>query len=623
MAALLLMSDEKISHPNTGSRYTIHNQQRIRNLWTIVNRVPGKGDKMQQMTRRWIQAGALAGGGAALVSLGLFIIVSGSDANRLVPGLLMYLGLAVASGAGYGGLLRTNADRYPFAVMGVLYGLLSWMFFGLVLVPVFAGLGPRWNAAAAAEQFPLLLVYLLQGILLALTFRILEAFSLLRPLATTPDETAAHPPATRRVVILGGGFAGVTTAQELERLLGETSDVEITLVSHTNHLLFTPMLAEVTAGGVEAQHISPPLRAFFRRARVIRGEPAEIRIAENSVLVQSGSETLTPLPYDYLVLALGAVPNFFGNAALEQYAFTFKSLADAIHIRNHVIDCLERADNELDPAKRRAILTFMVVGAGFAGTELIGGLNDFVRGSLWYYKHLHNDDVTFLLVHPGEHILPELSTELAQYAEEKMTTRGVTIRGNARVTDAAPGRVSIGDDVISSNTLIWTAGNLPNPILKHIGCETDKRGAIVTDERLLVRGQHNIWAVGDCAAIPDVVTGKNAPPTAQYALREAKTLAHNLHAVLNGREPKVFSHHSQGALAVVGHQTACAEVFGFRFSGLFAWLLWRGIYLSKLPTLEKKIRVLLDWVIDVFFPRDITYAPLIEDRAEPTPVAGD
>jgi NADH dehydrogenase len=534
----------------------------------------------------------------------------------------MYIGLAIASGAGYGWMLRAHADRYPFAVMGVLYGLLSWMFFGLVLVPVFAGLGPRWNAVDAAGQFPLLMVYLLQGMLLASALRVLEAAGLLRLMATTPD-TAEHPPATRRVVILGGGFAGVTTAQELEKLLGESSDVEIILVSHTNHLLFTPMLAEVTAGGVEAQHISPPLRAFFRRVRVIRGQPAEIRIAENCALVQSGSQNITQLAYDYLVLALGAVPNFFGNTALEQYAFTFKSLTDAIHIRNHVIDCLERADSEPDLMKRRTMLTFVVVGAGFAGTELIGGLNDFVRGSLWYYKNIYNEDVTFLLVHPGQHILPELSAELARYAEEKMTARGVTIRGNARVTDAALGRVSIGDDVISSETLIWTAGNLPNPLLKQVGCETDNRGAVVTDERLLVRGQHNIWAVGDCAAIPDVVTGKNAPPTAQYALREAKTLAYNLYAVLNRREPKVFSHHSQGALAVVGHQTACAEVFGFKFSGLFAWLLWRGIYLSKLPTLEKKIRVLLDWVIDVFFPRDITYAPLIEEPAESIPVSGD
>ncbi|MBZ0288069.1 MAG: FAD-dependent oxidoreductase, partial [Anaerolineae bacterium] len=347
----------------------------------------------------------------------------------------------------------------------------------------------------------------------------------------------------------------VTTAQEPEKRLGGAAEVQITLVSNTNHLVFTPMLAEVTAGGVEAQHISPPLRAFFRHVRVIRGEPREIIITENRVTVSANEGTVTTLAYDHLVLALGAVPNFFGNTNLERYAFTFKSLADAIAIRNHVIDCLERADNETNPERRRTMLTFVVVGAGFAGSELIGGLNDFVRGSLWYYKHLQNNDVTLLLVHPGERILPELSEKLALYAEEKMAARGVMVRGGVRATNAGPGTVTIGDEVIFADTLIWTAGNLPNPLIRAIGCETDRRGAIITDEKLLVRGQSNIWAVGDCAAIPDVATGKNAPSSAQYALREAKTLGYNLHAVLNGREPKVFRHRSQGALAVVGHQT--------------------------------------------------------------------
>ncbi len=581
---------------------------------------------LQKTETRWIQLGASLGGLAALISLGLFLILSGSDPNSVVPGFLMYFALALLAGAGYGWLLRTGIRQlktYESIVLGVVYGVASWLFFGLVIVPVLSGMGPQWNAADAAVQFPLLMIYLLQGVILALALHGMQALGWLRAVESPHaiDELETH--IQQRVVILGGGFAGVTTAQELEKRLGNHSHVQITLVSQTNHLLFTPMLAEVTAGGVEAQHISPPLRAFFRHVRVIRGEPTKINAAENTIAVQLSSGSNMTLAYDHLVLALGTVPNFFGNANFARYAFTFKSLADAIHIRNHVIDCLERADSEMNPERRRARLTFVVVGAGFAGSELIGGLNDFVRGSLWYYKHLRNEEVTFLLVHPGERILPELSTELALYAEDKMTARGVAIRGNVRVTDAGLGSVTIGDETISAETLIWTAGNLPNPILKNIGCETDTRGAIIADEKLLVKGQHNLWAVGDCAVIPDVVTGKSAPPTAQYALREAKTLAHNLHAVLNQGEPIVFRHRSQGALAVVGHQTACAEVFGFKFSGLFAWLMWRGIYLSKLPTLEKKVRVLLDWVIDVFFPRDITYAPLDDETVDPIPATGD
>ena len=581
---------------------------------------------LQKTETRWIQLGASLGGLAALISLGLFLILSGSDPNSVVPGILMYFALALLAGAGYGWLLRTGIrplKTYESTVVGVVYGVASWLFFGLVIVPVLSGRGPQWNAADAAVQFPLLMIYLLQGVILALALHGMQSLGWLRVVESPHAIDELETDIQQHVVILGGGFAGVMTAQELEKRLGDHSHVQITLVSQTNHLLFTPMLAEVTAGGVEAQHISPPLRAFFRRVRVIRGEPTEINAAGNVVTVKLSSGSSMTLAYNHLVLALGTVPNFFGNANFARYAFTFKSLADAIQIRNHVIDCLERADSEMNPERRRARLTFVVVGAGFAGAELIGGLNDFVRGSLWYYKHLRNEEVTFLLVHPGERILPELSTELALYAEDKMTARGVTIRGNVRVTDAGLGSVTIGDETISAETLIWTAGNLPNPILKNIGCETDKRGAIIADEKLLVKGQHNLWAVGDCAVIPDIVTGKNAPPTAQYALREAKTLAHNLYAVLNQGEPIVFRHRSQGALAVVGHQTACAEVFGFKFSGLFAWLMWRGIYLSKLPTLEKKVRVLLDWVIDVFFPRDITYAPLVNETVDPIPPTGD
>lgn len=579
---------------------------------------------MPNAEARWIRWGAVAGGFAALVSLGTYLIVTGSDLNRIVPGVLMYFVLALVAGAGYGGLLRSQAQAGsdPFLVLGVVYGVLSWMFFGLVIVPVLAGVGPRWNATAAAAQFPLLIVYLLQGLILTLALRGMQRVGWLQ-LADAPSADAPPDAVRQHVVILGGGFAGVTTAQALEKHLGYPTQVEVTLVSQTNHLLFTPMLAEVTAGGVEAPHISPPLRAFFRHVRVLRGEPVAIDPAENQLVIRSSGGTSTRLAYDHLVLALGAVPNFFGNVNFERYAFTFKSLSDAIHIRNHVIDCLERADGEPDPQRRRAMLTFVIVGAGFAGSELAGGLNDFVRGSLVFYKHIDNAEITLLLVHPGERILPELSEDLALYAEGKMCARGVTIRGGTRVTDAGPGLVWFGDDTLACETLIWTAGNQPNPLIRALGYETDGRGAVMTDETLRVRGQQNIWAVGDCAAIPDLVTGKNAPPTAQYALREAKTLAYNLHAVLHGRPPQVFRHRSQGALAVVGHQTACAEVFGLKFSGLLAWLMWRGVYLSKLPTLEKKLRVLLDWVIDVFFPRDIAYAPLADSSAEPKSAAGD
>jgi NADH:ubiquinone reductase (H+-translocating) len=259
------------------------------------------------------------------------------------------------------------------------------------------------------------------------------------------------------------------------------------------------------------------------------------------------------------------------------------------------------------------MLTFVVAGGGFAGVELAGALNDFARGMLADYPNLRAEDLRIILVHSRERILPELSASLAAYALERMTARGVTFKLNARLADAQPGVVVLNPaEEIRTQTLVWTAGTAPNPLLRALAVEHDRRGAVVVDSTLAVPGHSGLWAVGDCAAITDAKTGNPCPPTAQFALRQAHTLAHNIHASLNGRPLKPFHFDSLGALCVVGHHTACAELrvpFArdktVRFSGLLAWLMWRGIYLSKLPGLERKVRVLVDWVIELVFPRDI------------------
>jgi NADH dehydrogenase len=319
------------------------------------------------------------------------------------------------------------------------------------------------------------------------------------------------------------------------------------------------------------------------------------------------------------VIALGSVSNYFGMANIQANAFDFKTLADAIKIRNHVIDCFERADREDDAAARRRLVTFVVAGGGFAGAELTGGINDFARGMLTYYPHVPKDEVRVVLVHGGERILNELSEPLALYAQRRMTERGVTFRLKTRLKDARPGVVVLSEGEklveIEAATLVWTAGTAPSPLLKTIGAELDKRGALVTDATMLVKGRTDVWALGDAAAIPDALTGKSCPPTAQFAIREARQLAHNVHVTLNGRAPEPFRFSPLGALCVVGHHTACAEIKGLRFSGLFAWLMWRGIYVSKLPSIERKVRVIIDWVIELFFPRDIVQT--IDLGAEP------
>jgi NADH dehydrogenase len=290
-------------------------------------------------------------------------------------------------------------------------------------------------------------------------------------------------------------------------------------------------------------------------------------------------------------------------------------VTDAIRIRGHVLDMLELADREPEPAQRRAMLTFVVAGAGFAGAELAGALNDFVRGALFSYPNLAPDDVQVIVVHSRDHILPELSRSLAQYALERRTARGVTFKLNTRLVEAQEGVVRLRpQEEIRAETLIWTAGVKPHPLVQTLATAHDPRGAILVDQHLAIPGLAGMWALGDCALVTDAKTGKPCPPTAQFALREAETLAHNIHASIHHRPLQPFHFDALGLLCVVGYQTACAEIKGLRFSGFLAWILWRGIYLSKLPGLERKLRVLSDWIIELFFPRDIVQTIELNDR---------
>jgi NADH:ubiquinone reductase (H+-translocating) len=266
----------------------------------------------------------------------------------------------------------------------------------------------------------------------------------------------------------------------------------------------------------------------------------------------------------------------------------------------------EQADHELDPAKRQAMLTFSVAGGGFAGVELIGGLNDFARGIAAAYPNIDPGEIRLVLVHSGETILPELSVELGQYAQQKLSERGVEFNMTTRVTGAEPGKVWLGDTFIATETFIWTAGNRPSPIVEMLGIPLTKRGQIEVDKHLAAPNHPGVWALGDCAQIPDPHSRTGfSPPTAQHALREGKIVAHNVAATLHNQPLKEWNFKTLGSLSALGHQLAVAEVFGYRFSGFLAWLMWRGIYLSKLPSFEKQVRVGLDWLLDVFFPPDI------------------
>jgi NADH dehydrogenase len=518
-----------------------------------------------------------------------------------------YLALLVFMGAVFGLVFRYQPGAYAGTLSsGLLFGLLLWLIGPLTLVSAMMGHGPTWSVGEVSAAFPSLIGHLLYGGLTSFLFYV--GATVVRFLLPEPAITPGVREPVRHVVILGGGFAGISAAQQLEKLCARDSSLEITLVSSSNYLLFTPMLAEVASSGLEAQHISTPARAALFFTRFHRAEVEMVDSEAQLVRIRTGgSSPAVALTYDHLVLALGSVPHFHDLPGVAENSFALKTLQDATVLRNHVITMLERADSEPDEAERRRLLTFVVAGAGFAGTEMIAELFDLAHSVLRYYPHVSAGDLRFVLIHSRERILPEISADLADFALRKLQARGIEFLLNRRVASATYQSVQLNDGTdLPTYTLVWTAGNRPNPALATISCEKNQAGAVVVDATLQVKGFTNMWAVGDCAQIPDVHNqGQFHPPTAQHALRQGWIAAENVFAALQGKPPKVFRFHTLGTLVALGHRTGVAEIRGWKFSGFLAWLMWRTIYLSKLPGLEKKVRVAFDWALDLFFPRDI------------------
>ena len=480
-----------------------------------------------------------------------------------------------------------------------------------------------------------------------------------------------HP---KRILILGGGFAGVEVLRRLQDRFQNDVRIDITIVSKDNFFLFTPMLHEVASGMIETRHIVTPIRAFCNRARFYAARVNLIDLKNKQITIESPTFTsFTPiaatsratiidreelaytdpsvlsevkkrdeeeeqkdkLSYDYLVIALGSETKFFGMTDIEEHAFTIKSWNDAIIIRNHVIHKLEQAElllrqqpydnnnlNSHEENKRESLLTFVIVGGGFAGVETAGELNDFLRDAVKdYYHNIEPKDIRIIIIQSGNRLLPEMSEELAEFAMQKLIKSGVKVILNTRVIGATANSVKLKDGrTISTSTLIWSGGVASNPITEELPCEHDKKsGRIVVDKFLEVQGYPGVFAVGDCAFIIDPNTGYPYPPTAQHAIREGTAVANNIISMIEGKikNKKIFDYKTKGMMATIGKRNGVGTLVGIEVQGFTAWWIWRTYYLANLPTFQKKIRVMADWTLDIFFKRDVTMLKsFVEEKEE-------
>ncbi|NIR61623.1 MAG: NAD(P)/FAD-dependent oxidoreductase [Gammaproteobacteria bacterium] len=417
-------------------------------------------------------------------------------------------------------------------------------------------------------------------------------------------------PSDRRTVVavVGGGFAGVALTRRLERDAG----VRVRLLSEENYVTYNPLLGEVVGASILPGHVVAPVRQMIRRAEfhMVRVTGVDLKARR---LHYEGMRRGT-LSYDALVLACGVRANLDLVPGMAEHAFPLKTLGDALHLRNRVLDRLEHAEMEPDAARRRRLVTFVVVGGGFSGVEVAGEINDFVRAASRYYPRIDASGCKVTLIHSRDRLLGEISPGLGHYALRKMRRAGVEVCLNARVALVHEAGVElVSGTSISAGTVICTIGTAPHPLIEQLPLPK-QGGAVETRPDMSVPGHPGVWALGDCAAVTNAHDGKSAPPTAQLAVREAAQLAENLRRSIRGLPVRPFRHRSRGQLASIGHNKAVAQVFGLRLSGFPAWLLWRGFYLLKIPTLARKVRIFIEWNWEMLFPPDIVHLRFTRTR---------
>lgn len=407
------------------------------------------------------------------------------------------------------------------------------------------------------------------------------------------------------IVIAGGGFAGATVARELEKLLPRQS-ARLVLVNDVNFLLYTPFLPEAAAGTLEPRHVVTPLRSILRRTNLRLGVVDGHDPAARTVDVLDHNGTHSSLSYDHLVVAPGSISRFLPIPGLSEHAVGFKSLADAIYLRNHVIETLEMANATSDPELRDELLTYVFVGGGYAGLEALAELQDFAADAMQHYPSARLHGMRWVLIEAADRVMPEIDQDLARYAVGELRSRGIDIRMSTTLKEvtATTATISTGEE-IPTRTVVWTAGVTPNPGLKNLSVPLDDRGRIPVDSSLRVDGMEGVWSLGDSAAVPDP-TGGLCPPTAQHAVRQAPVVARNIAASIGIGNPETFSYRGSAAFVNLGRYKAVGKIGDRKFRGFPAWWLARSYHMSQIPGTARKIRAVLDWTASLPFARDLS-----------------
>ncbi|GAA3220820.1 NAD(P)/FAD-dependent oxidoreductase [Pseudonocardia petroleophila] len=429
-----------------------------------------------------------------------------------------------------------------------------------------------------------------------------------------------------RIVVVGGGYVGMYTALRLQKKL-RRSEAEITVIDPQPHMTYQPFLPEAAAGSIEPRHVVVPLRKVLKKCHHLTGRVTKIDHSQREITAELAAGHVTTVGYDVLVVAPGSVARTLPIPGLAENGIAFKTVGEAIYLRNHVLSRLDAAATTIDPALRRRLLTFLVVGGGYAGIEALAELADMARYASRYYETIHREDIRWILVEAAGRIMPEVGPKMGRYTVERLLDADIEVNLDTRVKTLEGGHVVLDDgQSFDADTIIWTAGVKPNPMLDHTDLPRDDRGRVVCTTELQVEGMPGVFCAGDCASVPDL--SKDDPeaktsPSAQHAVRQAKTLADNIVAHIRQRPLKQYKHNYAGSVASLGLYKGVAEIYGIKLRGIVAWFMHRTYHVSRMPTWNRRIRIVFDWTGALFLGREVVSLGQINDpRADFHRVAG-